>query len=170
MKDHLRLFRHTIAHTFDGAGRATRAEFLTYVVLSQLPLILATWLAPDAFEAGVRLAAVILTMIPLPALTVRRLHDFAAGGRWSLLLLVPVIRVLALDLLTLTAGGEARSMIEGALSYIDWLLFLPCTALYLLLLAAPGTAGANRFGPGPRGGQGGSDTATADPEISGPAA
>ena len=165
MKDHLRLFLQAIRHAFDFTGRATRAEFLTYIVLSQAPLVLATWIAPDPYEAGVRLGFVLLAAAPLPALAIRRLHDFGTDGRWSLILLVPVLRFAALELLTQAAGWEARSIVEGLLAYIDWLLFLPAAALYVMLLAAPGTKGTNRFGPGPA-----AATETAGPESPEPAA
>lgn len=154
MKNYLRLFAHTVRHMLDFAGRATRAEFLAYIVLSQAAAILivlpAAWLAPAEAKGWLRFAVEFAAVIPALALVVRRFHDFGLGGRWSLIMLAVALRSFVLELLSLVGGWEARSAVESPLAYVDWLLFLPFAILYLLLLAAPGTKGANSYGPDPR--------------------
>ena len=166
MKDHFRLLRRTIGRSFDVRGRATRAEFLIYVVLSQALLLLmdwpARWFAPPVAAAWIRFAALVVTTVPLFALSARRMHDFGMSGRWVWIMLVVVGREFALSLLGLLGGWEARSAVEAPLSYVDWLLFLPFVALYAILLAAPGTKGANAHGGDPRS-VWSADSRTADP-------
>ncbi|SFG24985.1 Uncharacterized membrane protein YhaH, DUF805 family [Novosphingobium sp. CF614] len=173
MKDYSRLFARTIRHTFDFTGRSARSEFLVYIVLSQVMVVLVGWpvgwFAPEETEGWVRFAIQFATVIPAFALVVRRLHDFGRDGRWSLILLAVALRTFALDLLGLIAGWSARSMVESPLAYVDWLLFPPFLLLYLLLLAAPGTKGGNRYGSDPREAPA-SDGKTAGPDGSGPAA
>lgn len=153
MKDCLRLLGHTIRRTFDFGGRAPRAEFIVYVVLSQVAVALiaspAGWFLPESTGDGFRLALQWTTFVPVMALVVRRLHDFGISGRWSLIMLAVAARTFALDLLTQLAGWQTRAGVESLLAYVDWLLFLPFIALYLMLMAAPGTRGSNRFGAAP---------------------
>jgi uncharacterized membrane protein YhaH (DUF805 family) len=152
MKAYFRQAGRTALSTFQFRGRASRAEFIGYLVLSQLPLValhrIAGWFAPPAFVDAITLAAVYLISAPLFALCVRRLHDFDRSGWWSVPLLGLIARTLVLDLIGLTAGWGVRSAIEGALSYVDWLLGIPAVAVAVALLAWPGGKGANRFGHG----------------------
>lgn len=171
MRDYLRLFGHSIRHTLDFAGRATRAEALTYLVLSQALFLLiawpAAWFAPDLTKHWIRFATQVLIVVPAIALIVRRLHDFGFSGRWSLILLAVAVRNFTLDLLALIGGWDVRSAVESPLAYVDWLLFLPFVALYFVLLVAPGTKGSNQYGADPRGAN---SNETAGPESPGPAA
>lgn len=141
MMGYVRQAGRTVAHTFDFEGRASRSEFLGFVVLSQLPLVAAhwttTWFAPARVADAILLAAVFVISAPLFGLCVRRLHDFGRSGRWSAPLLILLGRALLLDLIGLTAGWPARSVIESALSYIDWMLTIPAAAVFVALLAWP---------------------------------
>lgn len=152
MKGYFRQFRHTIARTFDFAGRAARGEVFGYIVISQALVMVIAWLtgwfAPVGIERWAVFAVQAASLVPAAALIVRRLHDFGWSGRWSLVLLAIAVRSIALDLLGLVGGSEARGMIESLLAYVDWLLFLPFVAIYVLLLAMPGMRAPNRFGPG----------------------
>lgn len=151
MRTYLRSAGRSWLGTFRFHGRASRAEFLGYLVLSQVPLVvvhwIAAWFAPATMAEAVLVGAMYLASAPLSALSVRRLHDFGRCGWWSLPLLALVGRALLLDLVGLAAGWDAAGTIERALSYVDWLLALPAAAAALALLACPGSKGANRFGP-----------------------
>lgn len=151
MKGYFRQAGRTALRTFDFRGRASRAEFLVYVVLSQAPLMVlhwtASWFAPAQVADAITLAAVYCVSGALFALSVRRFHDFGRSGWWSIPLLVLIGRALVLDLIGLTAGWTVRSAIEGVLSYVDWLLTLPAVAAFVALVAWRGTSGDNRFGP-----------------------
>lgn len=141
MKSYFRQSGRTVARTLDCRGRASRSEFIGYLVLSQLPLIviaLATaWIdASPAIEA-IMLAAMVLVTIPLAALSIRRFHDFGRSGWWSAPFLALVGRTLALDVIGLAAGWSVRRPIEMVLSYVDWLLILPAVASFIAMLAWP---------------------------------
>lgn len=173
MKDFFRHFCHAVRHTFDFAGRAARGEFIAYLVLSQVPVVvggwLAAWFAPASVAAWTRFGLEVLVLIPALALVVRRLHDFNVSGRWSLIMLAVLVRTLGLELLSRTGGWSLRSAVESLLAYVDWLLFLPFVGLYAMLLAAPGTRGANRFGPSVHG-EAGAETETTGTGDPAPAA
>jgi uncharacterized membrane protein YhaH (DUF805 family) len=142
MKPYFAQVRRTIARTFDFVGRASRAEFLTYLVLSQLPVVvigMATmWLADRALAGTIALGAVVLTSVPLFALCVRRCHDVGRSGWWSAPFLVLVGRTLTLDLIGRAAGWPVRAAIEMVLSYVDWLLIVPAVASFVAMAAWPG--------------------------------
>ncbi|EIZ80252.1 hypothetical protein WSK_1286 [Novosphingobium sp. Rr 2-17] len=156
-----RSFGRTIAQTLAFSGRARRAEFLVFVVLSQVPIALADWvggwLAPATIQPWLMFAAHLLTLVPAPALVARRFHDIGLSARWGLILLAVVGLNLSLNLLELIAGWDIRRPVESALSYVDWVLFLPATVLYLALLAMPGRASGVNYGPDPREGEAGTE-------------
>ncbi|WP_159975979.1 MULTISPECIES: DUF805 domain-containing protein [unclassified Novosphingobium] len=176
MKGYFRQAGRTALRTLDFRSRASRSEFLVYLVLSQLPLVVAhwssSWFAPPAIADAIMLAAVCLISATLFALSVRRLHDFGHSGWWSLPLLILIGRTLLLDLIGLTAGWPLRSAIESGLSYIDWLATIPAVAVFAAMLAWPGNRGPNRFGPAPEEvpASAPAQTKTASTEKSAPAA
>lgn len=154
MTGDLPLFAHSLKHTFDLKGRARRTEVILYIFLSQIAAMMLSALAglilDDEAAAWTRFAIQWLAILPLLALSVRRLHDFGYSGYWTVLLLMVAGRNMGLDLAARVGGWEARAMIERPLSYVDWLLFLPFAWLYIALLIVPGKKGANRYGPDPR--------------------
>ncbi|WP_374414054.1 DUF805 domain-containing protein [Novosphingobium colocasiae] len=135
----LRLSGQALRRTFDFTGRAGRAELLSYLILSQVPLLLLAvpirLLAPAAAQP-VLTGLSWLTLVPAPALVTRRLRDCGLPPALGLLLLALALRALGLDLLAL-AGDTPRSMVERVLSYIDWLLALPAFILAALLAILP---------------------------------
>lgn len=171
MKGYFRQVGRTALRILDFRTRASRREFLVYLVLSQLPLMVAhwtaSWFAPPAITDAIMLAAAFAISAPLFALGVRRLHDFGRSGWWSLPLLILIGRTLILDLINLTAGPPVRSAIEGVLSYVDWLATIPAVAVFAAMAAWPGNKATNRFGPAPDGAP--AQTETADTEKSAPA-
>lgn len=154
MNRYLRLLLHTLRKTLTFQGRATRTEFLAFVVISQ-PLAevlkwIALWVLPAALAKWMAFFLTVLVAVPMPALVVRRLHDFDRSGSWALILLFIALRSYLLDLLQLVGGWDLRSGVERVLSYADWLLFLPAIVIFLLLIGFPGSSAANRFGLNPR--------------------
>ncbi|KMS59253.1 membrane protein [Novosphingobium barchaimii LL02] len=171
MNAYFRQVGRTALRTLDFRTRSCRGEFLIYLVVSQLPLVVAhwtaSWFAPPPVADAIMLAAAFVISAPLFALGVRRLHDFGHSGWWSLPLLVLIGRTLILDLIGLTAGWPVRSAIEGILSYIDWLATIPSVAVFAAMAAWPGKKGTNRFGLAPQSVP--TQTETADTEKSAPA-
>lgn len=152
MKSYFRQAGRTVARTFDFRGSASRSEFIGYLVLSQLPLIVialaAAWIEPSAAVEALMLAAMALVTVPLAALSIRRFHDFGRSGWWSAPFLALVVRTLALDLIGLAAGWSVRSPIEMVLSYVDWLLILPAVISFAAMLAWPSRPGNETTGAG----------------------
>ncbi|MEE4450381.1 DUF805 domain-containing protein [Novosphingobium resinovorum] len=142
MKTYFGQALRTAAGSFDPSGRASRFEFITYLVVSQLPVILVAlavaWMETTPVTQGVTLASWVIVSLPLAALSIRRFHDFGRSGWWSAPFLVLVARTLALDTIGLTAGWSVRSAIEAVLSYVDWLLIVPAVASFVAMLAWPG--------------------------------
>ena len=155
MTNGLGLFGQAIRRTFTAKGRARRTEMIVYVVVSQVLCGVLAGLCSLFLDAEtlawVRFAATYLPVIPLFALSVRRLHDFGQSGTWTVLLWLVAARACTLDLALRLGGWDTRAMIEAPLSYVDWLFFLPFAWLYIALLIAPGRKGPNRYGPDPRG-------------------
>lgn len=149
-----RRLRHTLARTLDFGGRATRIELFGFLVASQIVgavvTALASWAAPEPIARWVAFAVSFAVLIPAPALLARRFHDFGWSARWGGVLLAIAAENLAYGLMHLLFGWNVRAAVEGVLAYVDWVLFLPATVLFVMLLAMPGSKGANRFGPDPR--------------------
>lgn len=164
----LQSFGGTVRRSFVFSGRASRMEFLIFMVISQAPVALTDWLggwfAPAPLQAALLFACNLLIIIPAPALVARRLHDVGLTARWGFILLAVAVLSLGFDLLGLLGGWNVRQPVESVLSYVDWVLFLPATVVYLLLLVVPARPGAARFGPDPR-----PQSKTADAEQSAPA-
>jgi len=141
--DSLRLSGQALRRTFDFTGRAGRAELLSYLILSQVPLLLLAipvrLLAPAATAQAVLAALSWLMLIPAPALVTRRLRDCSLPPALGLLLLALALRALGLDLLAL-AGDTPRTLVERVLSYVDWVLALPAFILAALLAILPARA------------------------------
>ncbi len=131
----------TAARSFDFRGRSSRSETIGYLVLSQLPVVvagIATAWVEDAWLARAIMVGVLLAVtMPLFALTVRRFRDFVRSGWWSTPLLVLVARTLVLEVIGLAAGWNVRAAIEAAISHVDWLLILPAAAGFLAMVAWP---------------------------------
>ncbi|AOR75836.1 DUF805 domain-containing protein [Novosphingobium resinovorum] len=146
----------SVARSLDFRGKADRREFVTYILISQIPvavLALATsWLDPSPVLRAVMLGVQVKVALPLFALSIRRFHDLGRSGWWSAPLLILVARMLLLELVSILAGWSVRSAIEAVLSYVDWLLTLPAVASFLAMVAWPSrsettTAGTDRSVP-----------------------
>lgn len=146
-------------------GRAPRREMLAFnLVTSQIVwfglgmlLILALaligsltgWMPVNTFKA---LTGSLLPFLFLP-IFVRRLHDQDRSGWWSIVLAPPVL-LSAWKAQTLAEWqdrfGTASSQPRPEDPWPATVLYLICFAVFLVLVAWPGTIGPNRFGPDPR--------------------
>ncbi|WP_165912069.1 DUF805 domain-containing protein [Novosphingobium sp. PhB165] len=154
MKTWLRYGTRALRLTFSAAGRASRAEVLACgVSLILLNLLLSgtasLFLSGDALKWA-RLGIPALIVLPCFALFVRRAHDLNFSGLWTLPIPILALQNLSLDLVTLSAGWDARGSVEAVTRYLDWLLFPAFALVCLALVCIPGTRGTNRFGPDPR--------------------
>ena len=137
------------------SGRATRAEFWWWVLVSNLVVVgvtivdgaLSAFLVslgiPFVSPLGILLAIGIF--LPSLAVAVRRLHDIGKSGWWllvwyvtylvaSLTLLVSLVVVFVLLLLGETGGSEfAESVLESGEVALFILLGLACLALAAML-------------------------------------
>jgi uncharacterized membrane protein YhaH (DUF805 family) len=86
------------------------------------------------FWAGVALACLWLlaTLIPTIAVTVRRLHDRDMTGWWYLGFIVAIV-------------------VLGRIGIVGSLVTLLLEIVWLVVMALPGTSGANRYGDDPLG-------------------
>ncbi|EJU09568.1 hypothetical protein LH128_28578, partial [Sphingomonas sp. LH128] len=109
----------SVARSLDFRGKADRREFVTYILISQIPvavLALATsWLDPSPVLRAVMLGVQVKVALPLFALSIRRFHDLGRSGWWSAPLLILVARMLLLELVGILAGWSVRSAIEAVL-------------------------------------------------------
>ena len=145
--------RQTYARAFAFPGRSTRSEVLSYAlaaVMVQVALSLVFIFALD-FEPRMlaRKALAVLIAVPVPALIARRCHDSGRSGAWAGLAVLPFVLWLLRSILARTAGIEARIRFDSFAWPLDVLATLASLGI-LILIALPGSAGPNRFGPDPR--------------------
>lgn len=127
----------------DFRGRAQRAEFWWYVLFGAIVNAGLGMITNAAPYEGVMAARVVTAVLLLPhfAVTARRLHDANLSG-W--LQVAPVSLALL--------GGAAVHLDFGTSAYMC-IMLAGLSGLWLLVVyARPGTAGDNRFGPDPLGG------------------
>ena len=149
---HVRRFLRTVGQTFRFSGRATRTDVVVFyfgIVALGLVIDLLTWPLPDNLGHRVELASEWLLLAPFPALFVRRAHDHGRSGWWVLAPLFVAAKSAGLSLLAQSEGLAARVALESHLFVLDGLAVLLALAA-LAIVAAPGDAGPNRFGPDPR--------------------
>ncbi len=145
--------RRTVALAFTGAGRATRSELVSYALAAAFTMLLVSFVTALVADYPVRALVsnglTLILAIPVPALLVRRLHDQGRSG-WAVWLALPGFTVwLVRTGIALSQGMQARIELDRMTWAVDWIVILANVAL-VLLLALPGTAGPNRFGPDPR--------------------
>jgi uncharacterized membrane protein YhaH (DUF805 family) len=123
---------------FAFGGRARRSEFWYWVLFYMLANMALTIV--DLIVVGISTGpfSTFITIALLPptiAALARRLHDTDRSAWWILLPIAP-IPVLIVTASPLLAVFAAATILVGFV-------------LVLLMAAAPGTAGPNRFGPEP---------------------
>ncbi len=146
--------RQTVALAFSCTGRATRSELVSFALAAafvMLAISFATALLADyPVRALVSNGLTLILAIPVPALLVRRLHDQGRSG-WPVWLALPGFSVwLMRTTIALSQGMQARIELDRMTWILDWVVILANLAL-VILLALPGSAGPNRYGPDPRG-------------------
>lgn len=151
---HVALVARTLRGTFDFRGRSRRTELLVYwiaaAIAASLTGYVTDWLAFPANRLA-SLAVTLLLILPCFALFIRRLHDQERTGRWALLLpaFVALSIYQALEFALLTPPPELAHRLPAMPWWVD-VIGLAIWAVVMLFTIAPGTDGANRYGPDPR--------------------
>jgi uncharacterized membrane protein YhaH (DUF805 family) len=109
--------------TLDIKGRTERTSFWYFALAMFAALIVVGMAVASDGEPMTAAGAMLLLSVPLITASVRRLHDTDRTGWWALLFVVMLAPMLLIVL--------------GALAGL------------IYLLAQPGDAGVNRFGPAP---------------------
>jgi uncharacterized membrane protein YhaH (DUF805 family) len=130
----------------DFSGRARRSEFWTFAALFAVMLLGANYVdaidgerVPVAAGMGiVELTASILLLLPFLSAGARRLHDCNRSGWWMLLLYLPYLGWIA------GRGNRTAELLALGGVFVGFIALV-------ILLALPGDAAENRFGPNPRG-------------------
>ncbi len=95
MDDFVAAYKKMFENYFEFSGRSSRADFCGAIVMNILVgflLAALSWMLPLVFFAD--WAYGIAVIIPLTALTVRRLHDMNKSGWWVLVGLFPVLNLI----------------------------------------------------------------------------
>lgn len=143
-----------LSNAMSFSGRITRSDFFVWSIglsliagIAKLPFGGMEWERGWFAEAAVDL----LFCLPMFAVVVRRLHDWSRSGWWALLLLpLPfwgLYRSYRAYFAALNPDWQNQS---DPLAFVWWWL-APSIILGLAIWLVPGTRGANRFGPDPRG-------------------
>jgi len=99
----------------DFSGRARRKEywmFYLFYILTVFVLVFLIGFLSDISEivssiiAGMFILFVIGSLIPMLAITTRRLHDINMSGWWKLLLFIPYVGSLVIFIFTLFPGNK----------------------------------------------------------------
>lgn len=88
----------------DFKGRARRSEFWYFELFCLLLSLLLSFINEDLATL-----AMLITLIPNIAVSVRRLHDIDRSGWWMLIALVPIIGVLLLLFWAAQAGNQSTN-------------------------------------------------------------
>ncbi|MDE2436204.1 MAG: DUF805 domain-containing protein [Sphingomonadales bacterium] len=146
------LLGQVVRRSLDFRCRATRAELAVGVIAALVFVPLAGMLAslapfPDTVWSTPLIEAV--SVVPLPALLVRRLHDHDRRGWWMLPAVFAFALAMSRSAVAASQGIEARIALDRVIWPLDWLAIVGNIAM-VALLVLPGTPGENRFGPNPR--------------------
>ena len=134
---------------FGFSGRLPRLRYFVPSLVAEIIFVGAAFvLAVRIYAAGVQIAwptliacalLLVLVGIVILSLTVRRLHDLDLSGWWVLPIWI-VPSAIEGGMALLADNPQLGSSLSGALGLV----------ISLFLWLAPGTRGANRFGPDPR--------------------
>ncbi|MEI9852287.1 MAG: DUF805 domain-containing protein [Sphingomonas sp.] len=97
-----------LARYADFTGRSRRAEFWSF-----MPLALGAIILGSAMSRPIGILVLIGLLIPMLAVTVRRLHDIKASGWWILLMLVPYVGPLIVLVLLIVPGSAGHNRFGG---------------------------------------------------------
>jgi uncharacterized membrane protein YhaH (DUF805 family) len=133
----------------DFGGRSSRAEFWKYCAAVTVALVCFGLLAAISMAIVSPLSVIVLVLfavavlasiIPRTAVTVRRLHDINRSGYWYLG-----------SVLLSMAAGASRAIGEPITATIFNLANVIVTIILLVWWCLPGTPGDNDYGPNPYG-------------------
>lgn len=141
----------------DFKGRAARAEYwwfvLAYSVIQLVFMFIDAKFTPTIYGAygPLRLALTVTLLVPIYAVTVRRLHDTEKSAWWVL----PRISSLAFLLFPLLHVDQSIfeqlsgwSLATAIVLFLGW----ACAEIALFVfMVTRGTSGTNRYGPDPYG-------------------
>ncbi|HET8750253.1 MAG TPA: DUF805 domain-containing protein [Sphingomicrobium sp.] len=152
--------RRPIQKYADFTGRASRAEYwwyalaliIAYVVLSIVEGILGIKGMVFGYYGPLTCLLWLATIIPGIAVGIRRLHDTNRSGWWLLLPIIPYAVAIVLGGPAIMAGGMGAGL--GLAALFLFIGFI-CAVALIVFLVLPGTAGENRYGPNPYGGDSG---------------
>ncbi|MBO4452825.1 MAG: DUF805 domain-containing protein [Clostridia bacterium] len=121
-------------------GRASRSEYwwyqLTHLAFGLCYLVAAIFKAPDLVRFPLQVVS-ILMFVPVPALTVRRLHDVGHSGWWAIII-------------TLTYLINLFSpLFDGYTVITLFIIWLASMILLTVWLASKGKPGVNKYGENP---------------------
>jgi uncharacterized membrane protein YhaH (DUF805 family) len=137
--------------TFNPEGRSRRTEFALYVFLSSWAAALIGQLAAW-FELGstqdITMLAGLFLVVPLPALTIRRLHDMDCSGWWSFPFVCGYVSALGVNWLDFTSRTQGLPISSDGFEMVKVV-----TAMVMLIVLGLLTLGPpsqdNRFGSAP---------------------
>ncbi len=138
-------------------GRARRSEFwyfwLFIILGSIVSAILDAAFGTDIENSTGVVGGVftLATLIPMIAVTARRLHDTNRSGWWQFAAFVPALILGFVGGWLVGTGTEAAAGAAIALLVVMGLAVLAISILVLIWLVSAGTRGANRFGEDPMG-------------------
>lgn len=130
------------------SGRAPRAEYWWFYLLTVIVGIL-TKLLDTAIGSHdtIKSVANLALLLPVLAVTVRRLHDTERSGWWLLLLLAAVAVAVFIAL----AGALTSTATSFTAMIVMILILLGAGVTLLVMMVQPGTRGPNEYGPDPYG-------------------
>jgi uncharacterized membrane protein YhaH (DUF805 family) len=105
-------FCKVIKQYADFKGRARRKEFWMFVLFNLIFCFVLGFIDGRLFGAGkVILSSLysLAVLVPMIAVTVRRLHDTGKGGGWAFLFLVPVVGYICLLILCALEGEHGNN-------------------------------------------------------------
>ncbi|HKK31283.1 MAG TPA: DUF805 domain-containing protein [Alphaproteobacteria bacterium] len=109
----MRRFREGFRRYFEFGGRSSRLDYLMFIVgcfvvgffLAMVDVFAGTY---DPGSGAGLLSSIfqLAVLIPVIAVSVRRLHDFDASGWWYLLMLIPVVNIVLFLVLLFKPGTD----------------------------------------------------------------
>ena len=123
---------------FDYKGKSNRKEFLI-PVLAFLALVISLCFLEEGLDVDddiiepLILISFVVFILPFVSLCVRRLHDTLHSGWWTLLLLIPITRLVFLGYLALARGAsEEKEASKGC-----FIAAFVCTLIFPLFVILP---------------------------------